>query len=80
MHMAMSTIATASGFDAGRPAAGGFLLRFNSLFNGRGLSFPCDALGAVHLDALSEQARSNLERARQGVGRDYGVPQVVPAY
>jgi hypothetical protein len=80
MHRAPITVATASGFDAGCAAAGGFLLRFNSLFTGRGLSFPCDARGVVHLDALSEQARSNLERARQGVGRDYGEPQVVPAY
>ncbi|WP_157270731.1 hypothetical protein [Azohydromonas aeria] len=61
------------------PAASGFLLRFNCLFTGRGMSFPCDASGTVDLQALSEPARGNLQRALSGVGRDYGLPQVVPA-
>jgi hypothetical protein len=61
-------------------AAGGFLLRFNCLFTGRGLSFPCDASGAVDQATLSQQARDNLDRALSGVGRDFSVPQVVPAY
>jgi hypothetical protein len=60
--------------------ARGFQLRFNSLFNGPALSFPCDASGAVDIDALSEQARGNLARARNGIGRDYSVPQVLPVY
>jgi hypothetical protein len=60
--------------------ASGFQLRFNSLFTGRSLSFPCDACGVVDLDALSEQARDNLIRARNGIGRDYSLPQVLPAY
>lgn len=59
--------------------SGGFQLRFNSLFTHRALSFPCDASGVVDVDALSEQARGNLARARSGVGRDYSLPQVLPA-
>ncbi|WP_066342195.1 hypothetical protein [Azohydromonas lata] len=61
-------------------AADGFELRFNCLFTGRGLSFPCDASGAVDLAALSQRARDNFDRALSGVGRDFSVPQVVPAY
>lgn len=60
--------------------AGDFQLRFNCLFTGRGLSFPCDASGAVDLAALSQRARENFDRALSGVGRDFSVPQVVPAY
>lgn len=56
----------------------GFQLRFNSLFKGPALSFPCDVSGAVDVDALREQARGNLARARNGIGRDYSVPQVLP--
>ena len=61
-------------------SAGGFELRFNCLFTGRGLSFPCDASGAVDLAALSQRARENFNRAVSGVGRDFSVPKVVPAY
>jgi hypothetical protein len=57
-----------------------FELRFVSLFNpGRGLSFPCDASGRVDVEGLSERARQNLLLARNAVGRDYCVPQVLPA-
>ena len=55
-----------------------FELRFQSLFHqGRALSFPCDAQGHVHLDALSERARENYLYARAVVGREYSVPVVV---
>lgn len=54
-------------------------LRFLSLFvPGRALSFPCDASGAVELDALSEPARRNYLFARAVVGREFATPQVVP--
>lgn len=78
MHTAPSTRTSMP--DPVAREAGRFQLRFNCLFTGRGLSFPCDASGAVDLDALSEPARGNLARARSGVGRDYSVPQVLPAY
>ena len=54
-----------------------FEIRFMSLFRqGRGLAFPCDALGNVDLDALSERARNNYLFARAMVGRDNGWPRV----
>lgn len=55
-------------------------LRFQSLFHeGRALAFPCDASGAVQLDALSERARHNYIYARTVVGREFAVPAVVRA-
>ena len=59
------------------PSPAAFELRFTSLFNeGRGLSFPCDASGAVDLDALSERARNNYLFARAVVGREFTFPAV----
>ncbi len=56
----------------------GYELRFMSLFNeGRGLSFPCDPSGDVHLDELSDRARANYFYARAVVGREFSVPAVV---
>ena len=53
-------------------------LRFQSLFNeGRALAFPCDALGSVELDALSERARNNYLYARAVVGVEFAVPAVL---
>ena len=57
----------------------GFVLRFPSLFDGRGFAFPCDAHGEVDVDALSPQARRNYLAARSAVGRDLGFPAVWPA-
>jgi hypothetical protein len=55
-----------------------FQLRFDSLFHeGRALAFPCDGLGRVPLDALSERARRNYLYARAVVGREYAQPKVV---
>lgn len=52
-------------------------LRFVSLFHaGRGVSIPCDASGAVNLDALSERMRLAYLGARAMVGRDYNYPTV----
>jgi hypothetical protein len=63
----------------GTHADTGFELRFDSLFiAGRGMSFPCDALGAVDLNGLTERARNNYLFARALVGREYSVPAVVP--
>lgn len=54
-----------------------FEIRFQSLFNeGRGLVFPCDAVGLVDLDALSERGRSNYLFARSMVGREFATPAV----
>lgn len=56
----------------------GHELRFMSLFReGRGLSFPCDPDGGVHLDELSERARANYFYARAVVGREFATPAVV---
>lgn len=57
-----------------------FELRYASLMvPGRALSFPCDACGAVELDALSDPARRNYFYARTTVGRDFALPAVVPS-
>jgi hypothetical protein len=56
-----------------------YMLRFKSLFDaGRALVFPCDAQGHVMLDLLSERARTNYLYARAVVGREFGVPEVLP--
>lgn len=55
-------------------------LRFQSLFHeGRGLVFPCDAMGCVDVDALSERARHNYFFARSLIGRDFASPAVLPS-
>lgn len=54
-----------------------FQLRFRSLFDhGRGYAFPCDPLGHVVLDELTDLARNNYLFARAMVGRDLAVPCV----
>lgn len=68
----MHTTVTAS-----QPSA--YELRFRSLFDeGRGLAFPCDAVGRVDVDALTERARHNYFFARALIGRDYTAPAVLP--
>jgi hypothetical protein len=53
------------------------LLRFRSLFDeGRGLAFPCDAVGQVDLDCMSERARNNYLYARTVIGREFRNPEV----
>lgn len=55
----------------------GFELRFQSLFSeGRAMSFPCNEVGSVNMDKLSERARDNYFSARALVGRDYAYPVV----
>jgi hypothetical protein len=41
-----------------------------------GFSFPCDALGHVDLNGLSEQARLNYFYARAMVGKELDLPAV----
>ena len=54
-----------------------FVLRFQSLFDtGRAFAFPCDAVGHVALDGLSERARNNYLYARTVIGRDVSTPKV----
>lgn len=54
-----------------------FQLRFRSLFDaGRGFAFPCDPLGHVDMETLSERARNNYLYARAMVGRELAVPAV----
>ena len=51
-------------------------IRFNSLFRGHGLCFPCDEKGQVELDALSDRARENYLYARAVVGVEFAYPTV----
>ena len=55
----------------------GYELRFQALFEGRrNYAFPCDALGHVDMDALSERARINYLYARAVMGIDLARPEV----
>lgn len=57
----------------------GFELRFRSLFHeGRGLSFGCNADGAIDLDGLSERSRLSYLYARALIGREFAYPEVRP--
>ncbi|HEU5295462.1 MAG TPA: hypothetical protein VFU71_11805 [Burkholderiaceae bacterium] len=52
-------------------------LRFMSLSDrGRGYAFPCDALGNVDIDALSERGRASYLFARAVVGNVLSAPIV----
>jgi hypothetical protein len=51
-------------------------IRYESLFRGPALCFPCDERGDVPLDALSERARENYLYARAVVGLEYAYPSV----
>ncbi len=54
-----------------------FQIWFASLFReGRALTFPCDALGNVELDQLSERGRNNYFFARAQVGHEFAAPSV----
>ncbi|MEX8518067.1 MAG: hypothetical protein AB3X44_06100 [Leptothrix sp. (in: b-proteobacteria)] len=55
-------------------------IRFQSLFHaGRGLSFPCDADGRVHIESMSERARQSYQNAQHLVGCEYATPAVIPS-
>ena len=52
-------------------------LRFTSLSDrGRGYVFPCDALGNVDIDALSDRVRTSYFFARAVVGSVLSAPVV----
>ena len=73
----MSTTATTT-----QPAspAGAYELRFRSLFDaGRAYAFPCDDLGHVDMDRLSDDVRHNYLYARAVVGREVAKPALLPA-
>ena len=56
-----------------------FEVRFASLFRqGCGFAFPCDSLGHVDLDTMSERARTNYFYARAMVGCESALPHVCP--
>jgi hypothetical protein len=70
-----------SAFSIADAGAQRFALRFQSLFNqGRAMVFPCDSLGHVDLDSLSERARENYFYARAVIGFEFAEPAVTPDY
>ncbi len=46
--------------------------------NGRGYVFPCDEVGHVDMNRLSERGRNNYLYARVVVGHDLSCPVVAP--
>ncbi len=61
-------------------ASASYELRFNALFAGRrAYAFPCDALGHVDMDALSDRARNNYLYARAVMGMELTWPEVRPS-
>jgi len=53
-------------------------LRFQSLFDaGRSYAFPCDAVGNVDMDSLSDKACVNYLYARTLIGREFSHPTVM---
>lgn len=68
--------------DAGggaMPCASTYQLVYAPVRGGGGSSFafPCDAVGLVELNSLSDRARDNYLLARALVGRDFLPPKVV---
>ena len=54
-----------------------FVLSYRPLVEGgRGYAFPCDRLGKVEMDRLSESARNDYIYARAVVGRELAEPAV----
>jgi hypothetical protein len=52
-------------------------IRYQSRANaGRILCFPCDDMGRVTLDDLSDRARDNYLYARAVVGREFELPVI----
>jgi len=61
------------------PAHTGYELLFRSLISvRRGYVFPCDAVGHVDMDSLSERARNNYLYARAVMGTEVEWPDVRP--
>jgi hypothetical protein len=60
-------------------ASGGYELRFHPLFaNHRAFAFPCDAVGHVDMDSLSEPMLTNYLYARAVMGLELSWPEVRP--
>ena len=58
-------------------ASGGYELRFQPLSdNHRAFAFPCDAVGHVDMDSLSEPMFNNYLYARAMMGLELAWPQV----
>ncbi|MEJ8810818.1 hypothetical protein WKW77_07040 [Variovorax ureilyticus] len=58
-------------------AAGAYELRFDALLaDRRSYSFPCDDLGHVDLDSLTERGRLNYFYARAMIGVEVAWPDV----
>mgnify|MGYP006951365916 CR=1 FL=1 len=58
-------------------ASGGYELRFRPLFaNHRAFAFPCDAVGHVDMDSLSEPMLNNYLYARAVMGLELSWPEV----
>jgi hypothetical protein len=61
-------------------ASHAYELRFNALFaDRRSFSFPCDAMGLVDMDSLSERALNNYLYARAMMGMEVSWPNVRPS-
>jgi hypothetical protein len=70
----MESIMNALDIAGGRGTT--YELRFQSLFDvDRALVFPCDVIGRVDLDTLSERARHNYFFAHSVIGRDFAYPR-----
>jgi len=62
-------------------ASAGYELRFRPLMaGGHDYRFPCDALGHVDMDSLSERARLNYFYARAVRGLEVERPDVQPCH
>ncbi|SCK27910.1 hypothetical protein VAR608DRAFT_2310 [Variovorax sp. HW608] len=62
---------------ANPPADGAYELRFDALYsNRRSYSFPCDGVGHVDIDSLSERGRLNYLYARAMIGVEVAWPAV----
>ncbi|BEP51751.1 MULTISPECIES: hypothetical protein [Variovorax] len=58
-------------------ASCGYELRFQPLFaNQRAFAFPCDAIGHVDMDSLSERMLNNYLYARAVMGLELSWPEV----
>lgn len=72
----MNTIDTEGGAMAAMAA---YELVYSPILGGGSFVFPCNELGTVELNSLSERARNNYLLARALVGRVFHMPTVVRA-
>lgn len=55
----------------------GYEFVFSTLHRGSNFSFPCDSLGVVDMNVLTDRARDNYLLARALVGREFSVPRIL---